>query len=314
MRKIISKICGITLSVIIVLGQAELCFAQNNDSIKMIKVDDEYDIYKLRQTKMRQASLNADGLIEYNNTYYIHLQNDLYAKAEMNTYNEDDNLEMLRTETKEIVENIFENSRKEGWELLNDVVEVYVPINEDLLSRSSTLAANYPVTNEQVRYVAVSNEKVIASGSNAFQDYANRTLSNAASAVLQGAISSLNPYAGAIATVAALFPSKYNEIRSYTGWTFGVKLQEEKVVQLSWVYINNSPYLGAQTQFTTVRYTSILTKGLQTSVVDTSNYLYYRTPNYNKPETIARQYYNDTWIERITSYNIAGVKIGTLSQ
>lgn len=120
-------------------------------------------------------------------------------------------------------------------------------------------------------------------------------------------------YVGVISTIANLFPSKYNEVRSYTDWTFGVKLQEEKVVQLSWVYVANSPYLGAQTQFATIRYLSILTKGLQPSITDTSSYLYYRTPHYQSPETIARQHYTDTWVEQILSYPIDGIDVKSLA-
>ena len=93
----------------------------------------------------------------------------------------------------------------------------------------------------------------------------------------------------------------------------GVKLQEEKVVQLSWVYVANSPYLGAQTQFATISYLSILTKGLQPSITDTSSYLYYRTPHYQSPETIARQHYTDTWVEQILSYPIDGIDVKSLA-
>ena len=58
---------------------------------------------------------------------------------------------------------------------------------------------------------------------------------------------------------------------------------------------------------------SILTKGLQTSITDTSSYLYYRTPHYQSPETIARQHYTDTWVEQIQSYPIDGVDVKSLA-
>ena len=57
----------------------------------------------------------------------------------------------------------------------------------------------------------------------------------------------------------------------------------------------------------------ILTKGLQTSITDTSSYLYYRTPHYQSPETIARQHYTDTWVEQIQSYPIDGVDVKSLA-
>ena len=202
----------------------------------------------------------------------------------------------------------------ENGELLNNTVEVYIPINEDMLSQSSLMATStFPVTNEQVRYTSVGGEQVIKSGTNAFQSYATTVIDNIAKTVIGGVVSKINPYVGVISTIANLFPSKYNEVRSYTDWTFGVKLQEEKVVQLSWVYVANSPYLGAQTQFATIRYLSILTKGLQPSITDTSSYLYYRTPHYQSPETIARQHYTDTWVEQILSYTIDGIDVKSLA-
>ena len=202
----------------------------------------------------------------------------------------------------------------ENGELLNNTVEVYIPINEDMLSQSSLMATStFPVTNEQVRYTSVGGEQVIKSGTNAFQSYATTVIDNIAKTVIGGVVSKINPYVGVISTIANLFPSKYNEVRSYTDWTFGVKLQEEKVVQLSWVYVANSPYLGAQTQFATIRYLSILTKGLQPSITDTSSYLYYRTPHYQSPETIARQHYTDTWVEQILSYPIDGIDVKSLA-
>lgn len=183
-----------------------------------------------------------------------------------------------------------------------------------MLSQSSLMATStFPVTNEQVRYTSVGGEQVIKSGTNAFQSYATTVIDNIAKTVIGGVVSKINPYVGVISTIANLFPSKYNEVRSYTDWIFGVKLQEEKVVQLSWVYVANSPYLGAQTQFATISYLSILTKGLQPSITDTSSYLYYRTPHYQSPETIARQHYTDTWVEQILSYPIDGIDVKSLA-
>lgn len=70
--------------------------------------------------------------------------------------------------------------------------------------------------------------------------------------------------------------------------------------------------LGAK-NWRCIRYMSILTKGLQTSITDTSSYLYYRTPHYQSPETIARQHYTDTWVEQIQSYPIDGVDVKSLA-
>lgn len=253
-------------------------------------------------------------MIEDNGSYYICLQDGLYAKAQKRVFSKNSSLATLRPETRKVVRSIFEKCEESGAELLNNTVEVYIPINEDMLSQSSLMATStFPVTNEQVRYTSVGGEQVIKSGTNAFQSYATTVIDNIAKTVIGGVVSKINPYVGVISTIANLFPSKYNEVRSYTDWTFGVKLQEEKVVQLSWVYVANSPYLGAQTQFATIRYLSILTKGLQPSITDTSSYLYYRTPHYQSPETIARQHYTDTWVEQILSYPIDGIDVKSLA-
>lgn len=54
--------------------------------------------------------------------------------------------------------------------------------------------AEYPVTNQQVRYNTVTDTKVLGSGSNFFQEYANKTLGNAAKMVVQKVVSLLHPY------------------------------------------------------------------------------------------------------------------------
>ena len=71
--------------------------------------------------------------------------------------------------------------------------------------------------------------------------------------------------------------------------------------------------LGLTDEVVRIRYLSILTKGLQPSITDTSSYLYYRTPHYQSPETIARQHYTDTWVEQILSYPIDGIDVKSLA-
>ena len=157
---------------------------------------------------------------------------------------------------------------------------------------------DYPVTNQQVRYVNITDSKIIASGNNAFQDYANETIGNIAKVAIQKIISSLNPYADAIVTLSNIFPSTYNKVKSYKNWKVGVDLQEEKVVQLSWVYVAGSPYFGAQTQFATIRGSSTITANLHDKVVDQTGFVYYRTEHYQHPENVARQnYLYDGWVE-----------------
>lgn len=304
----------LVLIFMIAMFQTLSTFAASGGGSKFEIVDSEYGIYRLNSSRERLATNADNSLIEDNGSYYICLQDGLYAKAQKIVFSKNSSLATLRPETRRVVKSIFEECEESGTELLNNAVEVYIPINENMLSQSSLMATStFPVTNEQVRYTSVGNEQVIKSGTNAFQSYATTVINNIAKTVVGGAVSKINPYAGAISTIANLFPSKYNEVRSYTNWTFGVKLQEEKVVQLSWVYVANSPYLGAQTQFATIRYMSILTKGLQTSITDTSSYLYYRTPHYQSPETIARQHYTDTWVEQIQSYPIDGVDVKSLA-
>ena len=314
MSKRIKKVISLVLIFMIAMFQTLSTFAASGGGSKFEIVDSEYGIYRLNSSRERLATNADNSLIEDNGSYYICLQDGLYAKAQKIVFSKNSSLATLRPETRRVVKSIFEECEESGTELLNNAVEVYIPINENMLSQSSLMATStFPVTNEQVRYTSVGNEQVIKSGTNAFQSYATTVINNIAKTVVGGAVSKINPYAGAISTIANLFPSKYNEVRSYTNWTFGVKLQEEKVVQLSWVYVANSPYLGAQTQFATIRYMSILTKGLQTSIIDTSSYLYYRTPHYQSPETIARQHYTDTWVEQIQSYPIDGVDVKSLA-
>lgn len=81
--------------------------------------------------------------------------------------------------------------------MLNNTVEVYIPINEDMLSQSSLMATStFPVTNEQVRYTSVGGEQVIKSGTNAFQSYATTVIDNIAKTVIGGVVSKINPYVG----------------------------------------------------------------------------------------------------------------------
>lgn len=310
------RLISLCMAVVMVfsLSAVYASAASSSSSGKFELVDSEYGIYRLVESKARSLANTDRSLIEDGGIYYIYLQDGLYTKAQKKTFSKNSSLATLRPETRKIVRSVFEQCEKTGTELENNSVIVYTPINEDALRKSSVMATStFPVTNEQVRYTSVGNEIIIKSGTNAFQSYASTVINNIAKTVISGAVSKISPYAGAISTVASLFPSKYNEIRSYTDWTFGVKLQEEKVVQLSWVYVANSPYLGAQTQFTTIHYTSILAKGIQTPVTDTSNYLYYRTPHYQSPETIARQHYTDTWVEQIQSYSIDGINIPSLA-
>lgn len=305
---------SLVLIFMIAMLQTLSTFAASGGGNKFEIVDSEYGIYRLSSSRARLATNTDSSLIEDNGSYYICLQDGLYAKAQKRVFSKNSSLATLRPETRKVVRSIFEKCEESGAELLNNTVEVYIPINEDMLSQSSLMATStFPVTNEQVRYTSVGGEQVIKSGTNAFQSYATTVIDNIAKTVIGGVVSKINPYVGVISTIANLFPSKYNEVRSYTDWTFGVKLQEEKVVQLSWVYVANSPYLGAQTQFATIRYLSILTKGLQPSITDTSSYLYYRTPHYQSPETIARQHYTDTWVEQILSYPIDGIDVKSLA-
>lgn len=71
--------------------------------------------------------------------------------------------------------------------------------------------------------------------------------------------------------------------------------------------------VNSEERIHTMENMSILTKGLQTSITDTSSYLYYRTPHYQSPETIARQHYTDTWVEQIQSYPIDGIDVKSLA-
>lgn len=301
----------VILSMLICQGLF-ICYAQENTSPNLKLIDEEHGIYQLVASN-RLSTTTDQSLIEVDGEFYIQLEGTLYAQAKRSVFTSSSSLAYLKPEVRQLVRSIFDSVNSNHATLVGGTVEVFTPVNEAELIQSSVFASSFPVTNEQVRYKAVGNEQVIASGDNSFETYASTLLNNIATAVLQGITSSLSPFMGHLSTIASLFPSKYNEVRAYTDWTFGVKLHEEKVVQLSWVYVANSPYLGAQTQFTTINYDSIIATTLRPSVSDNSGYLYYKTPNYDHPEDIARQNFNNTWVEQITSYDIAGVKISSLS-
>ena len=196
-------------------------FAASGGGNKFEIVDSEYGIYRLSSSRARLATNTDSSLIEDNGSYYICLQDGLYAKAQKRVFSKNSSLATLRPETRKVVRSIFEKCEESGAELLNNTVEVYIPINEDMLSQSSLMATStFPVTNEQVRYTSVGGEQVIKSGTNAFQSYATTVIDNIAKTVIGGVVSKINPYVGVISTIANLFPSKYNEVRSYTDWTF----------------------------------------------------------------------------------------------
>lgn len=314
MKKLLKR-CSSVLLVINLLIMGSTGYAKvpkdpetTSTDQKFELVDQELEIYRLCEKKTWSNDQVQDALIQDGDVFYIHLQDDLYAIAEKKEFYASDSLEGLRPETKAVVEDIFKSCESDvDGTLIDGKVEVYIPSHEENLYKSPALAAVYPVTNEQARYVRVTNEKVIESGSNAFQNYANGLLSNAAKLIAQKVASYISPYAGVVTTLAGLFPSKYNTVKSYKNWTLGVKLQEEKVVQLSWVYVDNSPYFGAQTQFATIRAISIMTPGIGNVVTDQTGYMYYRTPYYQNPADVARQnYLYGGWVERLEQYRVYG--------
>lgn len=279
----------------------------------MIEIAD--GVYKITQnsTISRMAS-NDQTLITQGENSYIRLCDGYYADSELIEIDiNNPNLEKydLKEETKNLIESLLEKSKSTDEITLTEL-KVYIVKNESTVVNSlrGTLSVEYPVVNDQVMYSMVTNEKVIRSESEEFQRFGQTLLKNVFN-LIGNTIASLNPFSNGVASFAQLFPSKYNEVRTYVNWTNGIKLHEEKVVQTSWVYVLDSPYLGAQTQFTTVWYDTIISTPSKTTV-DKTDFVYYRTPNYQHPEEIARKNYGNTWVEIIESYTIEGVKFSSL--
>lgn len=199
MSKRIKKVISLVLIFMIAMLQTLSTFAASGGGNKFEIVDSEYGIYRLSSSRARLATNTDSSLIEDNGSYYICLQDGLYAKAQKRVFSKNSSLATLRPETRKVVRSIFEKCEESGAELLNNTVEVYIPINEDMLSQSSLMATStFPVTNEQVRYTSVGGEQVIKSGTNAFQSYATTVIDNIAKTVIGGVVSKINPYVGVI--------------------------------------------------------------------------------------------------------------------
>lgn len=252
-------------------------------------------------------------LVNYENKLYIHLYDGYYAEAiekEIDVENYSEDISSLKLETQQTIQSILNNNNDNSTITKLSVITL-AEENEVHKSLENMRSSNYPVTNEQVRYTQISSEKTIKSGNNPLKDYANEVFQNFAIAICEDIIS-LNPVSCAIYTIASLFPNNYSSIKSYSNFTIGLALKEEKVVQLSWVNVAGDIYLGAQTQFTTVSFDSTF-RSLAKSEIDSTRYIYYRTPNYQSPQSIARLNWGNTWIERIESYKFQGVSFPSLS-
>ena len=161
MSKRIKKVISLVLIFMIAMLQTLSTFAASGGGNKFEIVDSEYGIYRLSSSRARLATNTDSSLIEDNGSYYICLQDGLYAKAQKRVFSKNSSLATLRPETRKVVRSIFEKCEESGAELLNNTVEVYIPINEDMLSQSSLMATStFPVTNEQVRYTSVGGEQV----------------------------------------------------------------------------------------------------------------------------------------------------------
>lgn len=254
-------------------------------------------------------------LVNYENKLYIHLFDGYYAEAiekEIDVENYREDISSLKLETQQTFQSVLSNIDDNSTITKLSVVTL-AEENEVHKSLENMRSSNYPVTNEQVRYTRISSEKVIKSGNGTtpFEEYATELFKNVAIAFCEDVIS-LNPTANAIYRVASLFPIEYNNIKSYADYSLGLVLKEEKVVQLSWVNVLGDIYLGAHTQFTTVSFDSTF-RTLARSYLDSTGFIYYKTPNYQSPQSVARANWGNTWIERIESYKFQGVSFPSLS-
>lgn len=253
-------------------------------------------------------------MVNYENKLYIHLFDGYYAEAiekEIDVENYREDISSLKLETQQTIQSVLSNNDDNSTITKLSVVTL-AEENEVHKSLEDMRSSNYPVTNEQVRYTQISDDIVVKSGNNPLEDYGNEVFQNFAIAICEDIIS-LNPVSYTIYTIASLFPNVYGSIKSYSNFGISLALKEEKVIQLSWVNVAGDIYLGAQTQFTTVSFDSIF-QSMPKSEIDSTGYNYYRTPNYQSPQSVARANWGNTWVERIESYIFQGVRFPSLSQ
>lgn len=171
MKKTIDKAISLLIVCCIMVSQClVICSAQEINAPVFRLIDEAHGIYQ-RVNQSRSSNSNDDKLIRYNGQYYIQLEDTLYAQAQRLVFTSSSSLTSLKPETQNVVRSVFNWANANETDLVGGTVEVFTPINEELISQSSVFASDFPVTNEQVRYVAVGNEQVIASGNNTFQTY-----------------------------------------------------------------------------------------------------------------------------------------------
>ena len=86
MSKRIKKVISLVLIFMIAMLQTLSTFAASGGGNKFEIVDSEYGIYRLSSSRARLATNTDSSLIEDNGSYYICLQDGLYAKAQKRVF------------------------------------------------------------------------------------------------------------------------------------------------------------------------------------------------------------------------------------
>lgn len=95
MSKRIKKVISLVLIFMIAMFQTLSTFAASGGGSKFEIVDSEYGIYRLNSSRERLATNADNSLIEDNGSYYICLQDGLYAKAQKIVFSKNSSQKIL---------------------------------------------------------------------------------------------------------------------------------------------------------------------------------------------------------------------------
>lgn len=279
MKQIIS--CTLALCIIVACGSSTVALAEKGNSKidtkavnsiiqqgdRYYRIDPNYELIEVTKIDV----LSPEGMA----------RSSVYAS--------------LREETMEIIDTIIENSEKtDDFELQS--LEVYTDVLPEVMPRGRY------VQNQQVMYKGVSNFQTWFT----YDDYLKKLQSNTVKQTVIG-VSGMMPYISYFTSPISTWLNFNISTGEWQNTTTQLSLHEEKVVQLSWVYNPGveDVYLGAQTQFATVRAESLTRNVFQNSVSKLSPYVYFKTPNYQDPTNVALNGRIDTFVERLDNYEFA---------
>lgn len=320
-KKMMKRIAVIFMTIMVSLFGNPIVpvWAQTTDIQAFQEVDASFGVYRWngQQNEMlKKCDQGQSDNILYDSasdTYYLKLEQNLYARAVKydfvkDTFQNSEEFTFLKNETQQRIIQLFQEAEQSGTPILNDTITVYIPEQEAALEQDN---ADYPVRNEFIEYERGSIEGVaIAADHVKFSSYRSKLLQNCAMQFIGSVISKLNPFAGAIKTFLELLPDNYETVSTCQEWSLSAVVNEKKTEQLSWVTVAGNVFLGAHTESAAIKINTTFQDVKKAKFYnDTTPFIYYRTPNYQSPEKVARQHYNDTYVEGIDYYMIYGKKI-----